>query len=226
MAFSLIRTPPSTRTRLAAVLLGAVAVLAVLALLVRDGGTFAWDRVPVEYFDEHYYDLGAVRTLTEAAVWASLAAGGTLAVLLFCALLLERAYRRAAFWALTVVGVVLLTAALKAIVQRPEIGQFDTEYSFPSGNAAASVAAVAAFALLTRARVRRITVAAGAVVVPVYGVALVLLLWHYPSDVVAGWALGLALVSGLRLSFGDVSGSLPGGRFGRRAFRRSSGRAR
>jgi membrane-associated phospholipid phosphatase len=186
---------------------------------VRDGGTFSWDRGPVEFFDEHYYDSTTLRRTTRSAVLTSMVLGGLLAAVLFGWLLLERAYRRAAFWALTVGGVIVLTEALKALVKRPELGDFDTEYSFPSGNATASMAAAAAVFLLAGPRLRRIVAIAAVVVVPLYGVALVALLWHYPSDVVAGWALALALVASLRLALGDVSGPLP--LFGPHSFTRS-----
>jgi membrane-associated phospholipid phosphatase len=202
------RTPPSTTTRLGLTLVGAGAAFAALAYGVRGGRSFSWDRGPVDFFDEHYYDLDALRAVTEAAVWSSLAVGGLVSLALAAVLALHREYRRALFWGATVVGVLVLTTALKALIKRPEIGEFDTEYSFPSGNATASMAAVAALALLTQGRTRRIVLLVGAVAVAVYGVALVLLLWHYPSDVVAGWMLGLALVAALRLSFGDVAGPI------------------
>jgi membrane-associated phospholipid phosphatase len=213
--------------RLALVLAGAVVVFVGLALGVHDGGTFRWDRRPVDFFDEHYYDFETLRETIEAVVLATLVLGGALAVALFAALVVARTYRRALFWAATIVGVLLFTEVLKELVKRPEIGDFDTEYSFPSGNATAAMAAAGAVVLLLPpSRLRRIAVAASAVVVPLYGVALVLLLWHYPSDVVAGWALGLALVVALRLALGDVSGSLPWAWLGAHAIRRSSPRPR
>ena len=194
---------------------------------MRDGGTYSWDRGPVEFFDEHYYDLSALRTATKAAVKGSIGLGVLVAAGLLAMLVAGRAYRRAAFWGLTVAGALGLTRVLKELIERPEIGVNDTEFSFPSGNATASLAGVIALLLLLPpSRLRRWIAIAGSVVIPVYGVALLVLLWHYPSDVVAGWALALAWVLGLRLVLGDVSGPLPAGRLGRRPIWRSSARPR
>jgi membrane-associated phospholipid phosphatase len=116
-----------------------------------------------------------------------------------------RAYRRAAFWGLAVGGSIVLTRVLKELIERPEIGVKQAEYSFPSGNATASLAAaVALFLLLPPSRLRRWVVVAAVGIIPLYGLALVLLLWHYPSDVIAGWALALAWVLVLRLALSNT----------------------
>ena len=194
----------------------------VLALGVRDGGTYSWDRGPVRFFDRHYYDLELLRDLARTFVYGSILLGVLLAAALFAALVATRAFRRAAFWGLTVAGALLLTRVFKELIERPEIGLHQREYSFPSGNATAVTAGLLALSLLMPiSRARRLLLIATAVVVPVYGSALVLLLWHYPSDVVAGCALGIGWVLILRLALGDVSGPLPLGRFGRHPFLRS-----
>jgi membrane-associated phospholipid phosphatase len=198
-------------------------VFTVLALGVRDGGTFSWDRGPVDFFDRHYYDFEVVREVVNVLVKASIVLGVVLAAGLLAALVLVEAYRRAAFWALAVGGALVFTRFFKELIERPEIGVHEREYSFPSGNAATTtVGVIALVLLLPPSPVRRLVATAGAVVLPVYGVALVLLLWHYPSDVVAGWALGVAWVLALRIAFGDVSGRLPVGRLGRHPFWPSS----
>jgi membrane-associated phospholipid phosphatase len=104
---------------------------------------------------------------------------------------------------------------LKELIERPEIGMKQAEYSFPSGNATASLAGVVALILLLPpSRLQRWVASIGLAAVALYGAALVLLLWHYPSDVVAGWALALAWVLALRLVLGQVSGPLPVGKLG------------
>ncbi len=199
-------------------------MFAVLALGVRDGGTFGWDRGPVQFFDRHYYDLEALREAAKIVVKASIGLGIVFAAGLLAALVVAGALRRAAFWGLTVGGALLFTRVFKELIERPEIGVHQREYSFPSGNATATTAGLLALVLLLPpSRLRRIVAVAGAVTLPLYGVALVLLLWHYPSDVVAGWALGIAWVLALRLTLGDVSGPLPLGRFGSHPIWRSSG---
>lgn len=174
----------------------------VLAFGVRDGRTFSWDRVLVEFFDEHYYDVESLREATEALIRFSLAAGAVLAAIFFVVLLGRGLRRQALFWALAIGGVAALTPILKWLFQRPQIGDPEGGYSFPSGNAMASLAVVAAlFLLLSASRWRRL-VAFGGALVPAYGLALVFLLWHYPSDVVAGWCFALAWVTGAWVAFG------------------------
>jgi membrane-associated phospholipid phosphatase len=187
-----------------------LAVLVALSLGVREGGTFWWDRGPVEFFDDHYYDLGTVRAVTEAAVEGSVVLGVLFGTGLLGALVAARAYRSAAFWGLAIAGSLILTRLLKELVERPEIGLKQAEYSFPSGHATASLAGVVALILLLPpSRLQRWVASVALAAVPVYGTALVLLLWHFPSDVVAGWALGLATVLALRLALGEVAGPLP-----------------
>jgi membrane-associated phospholipid phosphatase len=188
-------------------------VLAALSFGVRDGGTFAWDRAPVEFFDRHYYDLETVREVVKAIVKTSIGIGVVVAAGLLAVLVTVGSFRRAAFWALTVGGALVFTRVLKELIERPEIGIHQREYSFPSGNATATTAGLLALTLLLQpGRLRTAVAAVGVVTLPLYGLGLVLLLWHYPSDVVAGWALGIAWVLALRLAFGDVSGPLPLGR--------------
>jgi membrane-associated phospholipid phosphatase len=151
--------------------------------------------------------------MTRAAVRGSIVVGMLFGAGLLGALVAARAYRRAAFWGLAVAGSLVLTHVLKELIERPEIGLKQAEYSFPSGNATASLAGVVALILLLPPSRLRLWVASmGLAAVPLYGASLVFLLWHYPSDVVAGWALALAWVFALRLAFGEVAGPLPGGK--------------
>jgi membrane-associated phospholipid phosphatase len=186
-----------------AVALASGAALAALSVAVGTEGPIVGDGV-VQFFDEHYYDLEVIRQATKAIVQLSIVLGIAFAVALLGLLLAARAYVRAAFWALAVGGAVVLTRVLKEAVERPEIGLRQAEFSFPSGNATVSVAGILALVLLLPpSRLRRWIAIAGATAIPLYGFALVLLLWHYPSDVVAGWALGLAWVSALWLVCAD-----------------------
>jgi undecaprenyl-diphosphatase len=185
---------------------------------------FSWDRSLVEFFDRHYYDLEVVREVSKALVKASIGLGVLLAAGLLALLAAAGRLRRAAFWGLTIGGALVFTRVFKELIERPEIGVHQREFSFPSGNATVATAGLIGLVLLLPpSRARRLLAIGAAVVLPLYGAALVLLLWHYPSDVVAGWALGLAWVLALRLAFGDVSGPLPLGRFGRHPIWRSSG---
>lgn len=187
---------------------------------------FSWDRSLVEFFDRHYYDLEVVHELAKLVVKGSIGLGVLFAAALLAVLFVAGELRRAAFWGLTVGGALVFTRIFKELIERPEIGVHQREYSFPSGNATATTAGLLALVLLLPpSRLRKILTIAGTVSLPLYGLALVLLLWHYPSDVIAGWALGIAWVLGLRLALGDVSGPLPLGRFAAHPIWRSSGRA-
>lgn len=180
------------------------AVLVALSVAVGTDSPIVGDGV-VEFFDEHYYDLETIRRAVKATVQLSIVLGVAFAVALFAILLAARAYARAAFWGLALGGAVVLTRVLKEAVERPEIGLRQAEYSFPSGNATVSLAGVVALVLLLPpSRLRRWVAIGGAAAIPLYGFALVLLLWHYPSDVVAGWALALAWVSVLWRAFAEV----------------------
>ena len=91
-------------------------------------------------------------------------------------------------------------ASLKALIGRPR--PFDASFGFPSGHATAAAAFFGALTYLagalptpTRTVVR--TLAALAIVL--VGLSRVMLRAHWPSDVVGGIALGLALASAAAL---------------------------
>ena len=132
--------------------------------------------------------------------------GGPLLLIALAVVLVRAAGRSyAAFWVAAVGSVFLLDPLLKTVFQRPSIAGHDGEYSFPSGTALFCGAAVAAIALTMPRRRASVAVAvAGALVSLVFGAAVVAADWHYPSDVVAGWAFGVAWTSGLWLVFSAV----------------------
>lgn len=101
-------------------------------------------------------------------------------------------------------GSLVLVEVLKFAFNRPRplVFEWRTEYaigssSFPSGHAMGSVVTYATLAYLisrlqaTR-RVRRITLAIGALTIGAIGLSRLYLGVHYPSDVFAGYAIGLA----------------------------------
>ena len=113
------------------------------------------------------------------------------------AAVLRRSPRTAAFLALTVLGMGLVTAGAKAVVDRPRPASALTaaaSSSFPSGHALGAMAATLAFLAvlvpLLPGWARGCAVAAGVAVVLLVGTARVALNVHHPSDVLAGWALG------------------------------------
>ena len=119
-------------------------------------------------------------------------------------------------WVVTAVALVgPLTTGLKEYFGRirPDFEQGGARYeslSFPSGHASGvatlvTVALVLAWPLLgSRGRAWSLTV--GAVLVLVVGLTRMWLGVHYLSDVVGGWAFGLAWTLGTAVLFGALSG--------------------
>lgn len=111
--------------------------------------------------------------------------------------LLRRRVRTAAFVALSVLGMGLVTAAAKALSERPRPATalaFEASTAFPSGHALGIAVAVLVVATVSWPALsgsqKTVMVAGGAFVVLLVGVSRVALNVHHPSDVLAGWALG------------------------------------
>jgi membrane-associated phospholipid phosphatase len=91
----------------------------------------------------------------------------------------------------------LLVEGLKLIVQRPRPPVVDrlelvTSWSFPSSHSAGTMMTALAFALLAGGRWPAL--AAALLVAGVIGWSRVALAVHWPSDVLAGWGLGMMWV--------------------------------
>ncbi|MEB3065349.1 phosphatase PAP2 family protein [[Mycobacterium] zoologicum] len=111
--------------------------------------------------------------------------------------------RTALFLLVTVEATGLLTQVAKDAVgrRRPTTALVEaTSSSFPSGHALGAMVGVGALLVvalpLLRRRARLAAVCAGVLVVAGVGASRVSLSVHYPSDVLAGWALGLAYLCG------------------------------
>jgi membrane-associated phospholipid phosphatase len=132
---------------------------------------------------------------------------GTAVVTVTAAAVLWHARRRfdALFVGSSVVGITIAVAILKAVYERarPDAGSpipLPHSYSFPSGHAATAVVLYGALGLLLAERARSRLRAAGwlaaaAAVALAIGWSRVLLNVHFVSDVLAGFAVGLAFVS-------------------------------
>lgn len=111
--------------------------------------------------------------------------------------LVRRKARVAAFLALSVLGMGLVTVAAKAISERPRPATalaFEPSTAFPSGHAMGIAVAVLAFATVAWPVLSRggkaAAVGGGTFLVVLVGLSRVALNVHHPSDVLAGWALG------------------------------------
>jgi undecaprenyl-diphosphatase len=120
-------------------------------------------------------------------------------------LLLQARYRSAVVVALTALSGELLNAAMKSLFMRPRpevVPHLRTvvETSFPSGHAMNSaIIYLTLGAMLMRITERRLTkvycLTLAAVATCLVGVSRVYLGVHYPTDVLAGWIVGLAWAS-------------------------------
>lgn len=117
-------------------------------------------------------------------------------------LLLRRRVRTALFLIVTVEGSAVLLALAKLVAgrARPDSALVSAAgSSFPSGHAFGMLVIVAAVLLVvhplpTSAGVLRLCVLLGALIVVAVGAGRVILNVHHPSDVLAGWLLGAALL--------------------------------
>jgi membrane-associated phospholipid phosphatase len=107
-----------------------------------------------------------------------------------------------------VVGANLTTQVLKAVLSQPRyqsiLGSDQIpSTAFPSGHATASMAMALATCLVVPRWLRPTAIAVGTFFVIVIGCSLVLLHWHYPSDVLGGWLVatgwGCAVLAALRI---------------------------
>ncbi|MEM9729119.1 MAG: phosphatase PAP2 family protein [Myxococcota bacterium] len=120
-------------------------------------------------------------------------------------LMVARRYRELAFFLVANVGALFLIRALKAAFARPRPSAdvvvsitSPQSPSFPSGHALSAMVLYASIFLVALAfddpRLKRIATAIALILVPLMGITRVYLGVHFPSDVLAGWALGFAWV--------------------------------
>ena len=186
------------------VVVAAVAALALCALAVAVSST---DPLPGEdrllqrlavAEGGPWQDLwGAVARLTDLVPLVVVTAGVVLV------LLLRRRWWDAADLLLLSAAVWVVNPVLKSAVARPRPDVVDlpsglSGWSFPAGHAANTMVLVLALLLVSHVDGRRLRWAAvvGAAFVLLTAYAQLALERHYPSDLLAGWLLSLALVAG------------------------------
>lgn len=192
---------------LAAIVVGSVWVFIEIADELREGELKAIDQALLELLREpgNAAEPLGPRQL-EVVMRDATALGSVFVLTLFVSLAvivlwMER-YRLAALWlAIAALGAGGLNVLLKNLYARerptllaPEL--LPTSFSFPSGHAFLAAAIyLTAGALLTqiiaKPTTRAVVLAAAALVVVLVGFTRVYLGVHYPSDVLAGWTLGL-----------------------------------
>lgn len=188
----------------------AVAALAGFAALALAVGRAPLRRVDEELFERLYAGdwlrpRGAdganeavesiLPLLNRAADPRAIAVGCALAALV----LLVRGDRRGiVFLAVAVIPAAPASLALERVFTRTAPYPVEGSSSFPSGHAMLAMAAATAIALLlTEGRVRWLATVAGALFATGAGIAVIADGGHWPSDVIAGWLLAIAWVTGL-----------------------------
>jgi undecaprenyl-diphosphatase len=194
-------------------------VFAVTGALVATHRTQAWD-VSVLRLAARHQRSGAVDLATAVTTLGALPVVLALLAAALLLLLLQRKRRQAAF----VLAAALLAMACgglgKVAFDRPHPKVFSSghdwsfltgsgsAWAFPSGHTTAiSGLAAALVVVLWPTRWRYPAVALAVLVCAGVGVTRVYLGAHFPTDVIAGWALALAAVGAVRLAFGDPAGA-------------------
>lgn len=181
-----------------------LALFGMLAEDVAERENFSFDR-PILLF----MHAMASPFLDTAMYWITQAGSALVLVpinTLVLAWLIKRRERdTAAFWAISVVGAAVINFAAKNLFTRIRPSMWlsriaETTYSFPSGHAMSTMAAVTALCvLLWPTRWRWTILCVGGLYVVLVGTSRVYFGVHYPSDILAGWAASLAWVVGVKL---------------------------
>ena len=150
-------------------------------------------------------------TLAQVAIALTNSGGaaGMISILLVAVavLLLQRRWKLALWFGFVVLGGRAVVEMLKLAIARPrpDFGPYPvrvSSLSFPSAHAANSMITFLTIAVILPARFRVLAVAAAVCLSGVIGVTRPFLGVHWPSDVVGGWAFGIAWVTMLTRASG------------------------
>lgn len=125
-----------------------------------------------------------------------------------CAVAFLRGRSRDAAAAVAVVaGANLTTQLLKILLAHPRVktaigGNPFEPNTFPSGHTTAAASIAVAYAFVVPARLRELTLTVGAAFALAVGCSVIVIGWHYPSDVFAGFLVaagwGFAVLAAMR----------------------------
>ena len=182
---------------------------ALTGIVVR--GTPSWDTSVLQTVAHHQGHRAAVQVISAFGSWE------VVSVLLCVALGLllgARLNRQAVFVAAATLASMAASGIMKVVVARPRpavVRQAPGSWSFPSGHTMSATGFAVALAIVfwpTRWR-WPVLIAATLYAVGI-GLSRVYLTVHYPSDVLGGWALSLAVVGLVWLLFWDRLDVPPG----------------
>jgi membrane-associated phospholipid phosphatase len=194
-------TPPSSRLCVAAV---CAVLFAVLLALVATAWAplMRFDQAAEGYLDNHASGHGAlVDVARDVSSTGRPLVFEAAATVLIVVVLFERRVRAACALAVALGSEMLLGHFIKVLVDRPRPVvavpiTLTGGSSFPSSHALTSATVVTAAIVICSSgsgRGRRWVSAVGAVLVAGIGLSRMLLAVHFPSDVAAGWLLGVAI---------------------------------
>lgn len=188
--------------KFAALSVACLGLFALLALGVGQYKVFAWDTGIMTWLRGQANPLLDEFFITLTHIGDSIiviAAAILIAVFLYYK---KRPYR--AFTVLSLVsGAALANIGFKALFNRPrpELWQHllpETGFSFPSGHVMLSASLLAAIVIVLWDKPYKWTVLTVAIILAIIvGISRVYIGVHYPSDVLAGWSIVLALAFGL-----------------------------
>lgn len=205
------RGAQAPEVRIGVVALGLVVFVGLfvgIAAAVRAGGTLGFDRAILEAFRRGPDLDQVVGPRAFATLMRQLTDLGSASVMLLLSalvagyLLLNRQLLHAAQVLLATVGGAGLGWAIKHLVQRPRptlvpmLGEVHS-WSFPSGHATMSTVVYLTLGMLvarfSHTRLQKIYVMSAALgLVLIIGLSRIVMGVHFPTDVLAGWALGLS----------------------------------
>ncbi|RBA25108.1 phosphatase PAP2 family protein [Herminiimonas fonticola] len=164
-----------------------------------------------------YLHAYATSSLDRLAVLISASvAVASVAILVY--LIYRRSWRVTAFLLASTAGVEVITRIAKVFFHhsRPQLWDVishQTSFAFPSGHATQSMALVLALIVIFYSRPHRLVqILAGALFIIVVAFSRMYLGLHFPTDILAGWALAMAWVCMLALIFKKAEPALGMGR--------------
>lgn len=184
--------------------IAATLIFATIADEVREGDTQRYDEAI----------LNAIRQTTTQfndALFSAITVLGDATTIIFISavlvgyLLTKQRPRQALFAAIAMGGISILILTLKLLYARPRPDLWEqlvteTSFSFPSGHATASSALALVIAILCwPTRWRRLALLLSTVYIILIGYSRMYLGVHYPTDIIAGWAVSIVWLSIVRL---------------------------
>lgn len=168
----------------------------------------------IQYYDQNaivWMSLHRTTFLDEIAVTLSLL-GGLGPVLLFCGAccfkqLLDKSYTNVAFIGLAIIGSSMIGWILKDLIHRPRPDAIFTMVktygaSFPSAHSIYAIVIAYILLFIFRKHTYIKVIAILSILWPlIMGLSRVYLGAHYPTDVVAGWSIGLMWIALLQCAF-------------------------